>query len=176
MKRIILTYGAIAGTVAILSVIASIVLGEGEGYQEHLEWLGYLIMLMALSMVFVGIKRYRDQELGGVITFGTGFLVGIGIAAIAGLIYVLVWEIYLAMTDYTFIHSYARFIIESKTASGVSGAELKALESDMARMVEQYGRPLYRLPVTFMEIFPVGLFVSLISAAVLRKSEVMPAK
>ena len=175
MKRIILTYGAVAGTVAIVSVIASMLLGTGAGFQEHLVWLGYLIMLVALSMVFVGIKRYRDQELGGIITFGTGFMVGIGIAAIAGVIYVVVWEAYLAMTDYAFIHEYTASVIANKEASGVGGAELETLKADMATMIEQYASPLYRLPMTFMEIFPVGFLVTLISAALLRKSEVLPA-
>jgi len=33
----------------------------------------------------------------------------------------------------------------------------------------QYANPLFRLPMTFAEIFPVGVLVSLISALVLRK-------
>ena len=175
MKQIIVTYGAVAGVVAIVGVIASIALGSGEPFQEHLEWLGYLVLLVALSTIFVGIKRHRDHNLGGVITFGSGFTVGIGIAVLAGVIYTLVWEAYLAITDYSFIHEYTQFVIAGKEASGVGGAELEALKSDMATMVEQYGNPLIRLPMTFMEIFPVGLLVTLISAGVLRKSDVMPA-
>lgn len=175
MIRIIFTYGAIAGFIAIVVIIASIAVGAGQSYQEHLEWVGYLVMLVALSMIFVAIKRYRDQELGGVITFGKGFVAGIGIAAVAGVIYVVLWEIYLVLTDYAFIGEYTQSVIAEREASGVSDAELETLKADMARMVEQYGNPLFRLPITFMEIFPVGLLITLVSAAVLRKSEVMPA-
>ena len=39
----------------------------------------------------------------------------------------------------------------------------------------QYGNPLFRLPMTFLEIFPVGLLISLISALVLRNTRLMPA-
>ena len=63
MKRIILVYGLIAG----LIVTASMLVAIGSGV--HSIVLGYLSMLVALSMVFVGIKRYRDEQLGGVIRF-----------------------------------------------------------------------------------------------------------
>jgi hypothetical protein len=39
-----------------------------------------------------------------------------------------------------------------------------------------YSNPLYRLPITFVEMFPVGVLISLISAAVLRNSRVLPAR
>jgi hypothetical protein len=39
-----------------------------------------------------------------------------------------------------------------------------------------YRNPLIRMPMTFLEIFPVGLLISLISAAVLKNPRVLPAK
>ena len=39
-----------------------------------------------------------------------------------------------------------------------------------------YANPLFRLPITFTEILPVGLIVSLISALLLRNSRFMPAR
>ena len=83
MKKIILTYGLIAGTIVIASGILGIELvdvGETEA-MANLEYVGYLVMLVALSVIFIGIKKYRDQELGGVITFGTAALVGLREAA-----------------------------------------------------------------------------------------------
>lgn len=38
--------------------------------------LGYLTMLIALSAVFVAIKRHRDADLGGVIRFWPAFGLG----------------------------------------------------------------------------------------------------
>ena len=38
---------------------------------------------------------------------------------------------------------------------------------------EQYAKPLYRMSVTFLEIFPLGLLIALLSAAVLRNSKVL---
>lgn len=174
MARIIFTFGILTGTVIIGSAILGIVLTSGESI-HFLEWLGYLVMLVALSMIFVGIKRYRDQYLGGVITFVTATLVGLGIAVVASVIYVAVWEVYLAMTDHAFIVDYAQGIIAAKEADGVSSNDMQVLVAEMAQMREQYANPLYRLPMTFVEIFPIGLLVTLLSAAVLRNSKVLPA-
>jgi hypothetical protein len=173
MSRIIFTYGAIAGFIAICSIVLGLALTGGEAV--HLQvWLGYLIMLIALSLIFFGIKRYRDQHLGGVIRFGTAALLGLGIAAVAGVIYVAVWEIYLAMTGYAFIDTYTQGVIAAKRAEGVSGAELQALIDSMQTMQDRYANPLFRLPMTFLEIFPVGLLIALVSAAILRNSRVLP--
>ncbi len=177
MKKIILTYGAISGLVVIGSMLFGIVIGldDNAGAAANLEYIGYLIMLVALSIIFVGMKRYRDQELGGVITFGTALLVGIGITAVAGVMYVAVWEIYLAMTDYAFMDQYIASVIASEEAKGVTGAEMDALVAELDGQRQMYRNPFFRLGITFLEIFPVGLVIALISAAILRKSEVLPA-
>lgn len=175
MKKIVLVYGAISGLIAIGGIITGSVISDGQGGFSS-AWFGYLIMIVALSLIFVGIKRYRDLECGGVIKFGQAFLLGLGIAAVAGVAYVVVWEIYLAATDYTFIDSYTAGIIEGKKGEGVTGAELRKEIQSMEEMKEMYANPLFRLPMTFTEIFPVGLLIALISAAILRNPRVLPAQ
>ncbi len=158
MKPIIFLYGALAGTVIISTSILTIALA-GETHLAGAQWLGYLVMIVALSLIFVGIKRYRDQELGGVIRFGTGVLLGLGITLVASVIYVAAWEVYLAMTDYAFIDDYAQSMLSSEEAA------------DAAR---RYANPAFRLPVTFLEIFPVGLLVTLASAGLLKRGATAP--
>jgi len=108
MKKLILVYGVISGLVIIVINTLSLELGIGQA------WLGFLVMFIAFSSIFVAVKQYRDETLGGVIRFGTGFLVGLGITLVASLVYVLVWELYLAVTDYAFIDAYIASIIESR--------------------------------------------------------------
>lgn len=177
MKRIILTFGVISGVIIIGSAIWSIELVDPSGESlAALEWLGYLIMLIALSVIFIGIKKYRDQELGGVITFGTALLVGVGISAVASVIYVGVWEIYLAQTNHAFMNEYIAVEIGKQKASGLTGAELDAAIAALESTRESYiNNPLFRVAITLTEIFPVGLLISLVSAAILRRSEVLPA-
>lgn len=175
MQRYFLVYGAISGAIVIFSTLVGLAIADGNPSFSFSMWLGYLIMLVALSMIFIGIKRYRDQELGGVITFGGATLVGLGIAAVAGAVYVVVWEVYLAATDYAFIENYTASLIDQAKTSGADEAELTALEASMEEMKIQYAQPVYRVLITFLEIFPVGLVITLVSAAILRKSEVLPA-
>lgn len=169
MKRIVIIYGLLSGAIIIGSMLLSLAVAGGEGSMQVLQWLGYLIMLVAFSMIFIGIKGYRDQELGGVIRFGTALLLGLGITVVASVIYVAAWEVNLAVTDYAFIEVYTQSIIAAKQAAGVTGAELDAVVAQMQDMKASYAKPTYRLPMTFLEIFPVGLLISLISATILRQ-------
>jgi hypothetical protein len=176
MQRMVLSYGILSGLIVIVTTIIGISLAGGDSSFEFSVWLGYLIMLVALSMIFIAIKRFRDHEQGGVITFAKGVQVGLGIAVVAGVMYVAVWEIYLAATDYSFISGYTQSIIESRRASGASDAEMAELIVEMDTMKANYSKPWFRLPMTFLEIFPVGLLITLLSAAVLRNSQVAPAR
>ena len=174
MTKYILVYGAITGLVVIGSMILGMLSANGE-IPAYAELVGYLIMLIALSVIFVAIKQYRDKELGGVIRFSQAALLGIGISAVAGVAYVIVWEIYLNVSDYVFIHDYAAAILAETKAAGATDAEYAAKVAEMEAMKVDYANPLKRLPMTFIEIFPVGLLVSLIAAAILRNSRVLPA-
>ncbi len=170
MTRIILTYGLISGLVVILGSIGAIVL--------HMSslWLGYLIMLVALSSILVGVRQHRDRALGGVIGFWPALGMGLAIAVTASLVYVAIWEVYLAATHYDFMDKYAEGILRAKRAAGVSGAAYAKVVAEMQAMKAQYANPLYRLPMTFLEIFPVGLLVALVSAALLRNPRFLPAR
>jgi len=176
MKKIIITHGLISGFIIILSIVVGLSLAEGEESMQFLEWLGYLIMILALSMIFIGIKRYRDRELGGVIRFMTALGVGLGISLVAGIIYVVMWEINLSITDYAFINDYTESVIAQKKSDGVSGEALEELIVEMEKTKQQYAKPAFRVMITFLEIFPVGLLISLLSAAILRNSNIMPLK
>ena len=50
------------------------------------------------------------------------------------------------------------------------------MTAEMDAFKIQYADPLFRLPMTFAEIFPVGILVSLISAGLLRNSRFLPAR
>ncbi len=172
----ILSYGTLAGLIV---GIASSGLTVGLSHQLPSPYsmvIGYLVMLIALSAVFAGIKRHRDVDLGGVIKFWPAFALGIGITFVASVFYVAAWEATVAVTHMDFAGSYANFVIDEQKAKGVSGEALAKLTADMEQFKIQYANPLYRLPMTFIEIFPVGLLVSLISAGLLRSSRFLPAQ
>ncbi|MGA9343050.1 MAG: DUF4199 domain-containing protein [Rhodanobacteraceae bacterium] len=176
MFRTILKYGLIAGLVVAAFEVVTFVAFSGMPPLKYGMVIGYTTMLIALSAVFVGIKRHRDIDRGGVIGFWPALGVGLGVSFIAGILYVIAWEVVQAMTHMDFASSYAQSIIASEKAKGASAEALAKLTADMETFKIQYANPLYRLPMTFAEIFPVGVLVSLISAGLLRNSRFLAAR
>jgi hypothetical protein len=169
--RLIALYGLIAGLVVIIPMSWTIlVLSQGS------MLFGYLTMIVGLTAVFLGVKHYRDKALGGVIRFGPALLVGLGISAVASLVYMIGWEVSLTLSDTDFAQSYAKSMVEAARAKGASPEELQKAIADADAFAKSYANPLFRMPMTFVEIFPVGVLVSLISAALLRNSRFLPAR
>jgi hypothetical protein len=86
------------------------------------------------------------------------------------------WEALQAVTHMDFADSYANAIIASEKAKGASAEALAKLGADMETFKVQYANPMFRLPMTFAEIFPVGVLVSLVSAGLLRNSRFLPSR
>lgn len=173
MFRYAAIYGAIAGTVVIL-VMGLFISFAGDDDFSVSETMGYLVMLVILSLIFIGIKRFRDVECGGVIGFGRAFGLGAAIAAIAGVFYVISWEAYLALTDYAFIDNYGQSLIAA--AQDLPAAERAARVAEIESSMAMYRNPLFRFGITFIEILPVGLVVALVSALLLKNPRILPAR
>lgn len=176
MLRTILTFGVIAGLITAANFIVVLAVGDKLAHGVSSLFYGYLVMIVALSFIFVGVKRLRDRVYGGVIRFFPALLVGLGISLVAGVIYAVGWEITLAATHYTFADSYAASMIHAAQAKGASAAQLAKVTAEAQAFKVQYANPFYRLPMTFVEIFPVGVLISLISAGLLRNSRFFPAR
>jgi hypothetical protein len=175
MSRIILIFGIAAGLIVAVPMDLMLANAKHDSAATSM-FTGYLMMVLALSLVFFGVKRLRDRELGGAIRFVPALLAGLGISAVASMIYVIGWEITLAVTDYAFVDSYSNAAIEAVRAKGASTADVAAVVAQMDEFRRQYANPLIRLSYTFIEIFPVGVLISLISAALLRNSRFLPAR
>src|SRR4026208_414163 len=126
MKTNILIYGLIAGiVVAILMVFNINYIGKsGKVSYETSLLLGYASMLIACSLVYVGIRNYRDKYNGGIISFGKAFKVGILIVLIAATFYVVAWliEYYFFIPD--FMDGYSAHVIDELKASGATQIEI----------------------------------------------------
>src|SRR4029079_877081 len=118
MTPVILRYGIIAGLIVSLPWLVYMLTLPADGHMTHSMLLGYTLMIVAFSMVFVGIKQYRDRSLGGAIRFGKALLLGLGISTVASLIYVLSWEICMAFSKYNFIAAYSKFILDDARSHG----------------------------------------------------------
>ena len=176
MFRKILFYGVIAGLIAGVPMAVTTISRNNELGGLYAWGLGYLIMLIALTAVFIAVKRHRDVDRGGIIKFWPALGMGLGISIVAGILYAAAWDIALAVSHWDFAGEYTKSMIAQRQAKGVSGAALAKFTAEMARFRTNYANPFYRWPMTFAEIFPVGVLVSLISAGLLRNPRFLPIR
>jgi hypothetical protein len=174
LKNIVLKFGLIAGViVASMTAVTLSLCMKGVVDFSQSEVVGYTTMVLAFLMVFLGIRAYREQS-GGAITFGKAFQVGILITLIASAVYVISWEIVYFNFLPDFFETYAAFMVDKLRASGASASEVAARQKEMADFGRMYKNPLFNIGVTFMEVFPVGLIVTLVSAGILRRKPAEP--
>lgn len=173
--RYSLIYGGLASIVLAAFIAVTAFLNHKVQWVATLTF-GYSVMLVAMSFIFVGVKRYRDVERGGVIRFFPALGLALLIALIATIAYTLIWEMYLAATHYRFMDDYIASALAKARAGGKSAAEIARMSAELDGMRAMYANPLVRLPMTAMEVAPVGLAVSLFSAALLRNPRLLPAR
>ena len=179
MRKVVLTFGLIAGAViSVYMVIQMSLWAKGVISFDAGYVVGYAGMVIALSMVFFGIKSYRDNYLNGAIKFLKGLQVGLLISLVASLMYAATWEVYYQTNDEirnTFMDKYTDHLISKMKNEGASQAEMDQKTKEMTDMKEMYQNPLIRFVMTLAEIFPVGILITLLSAAILKRREVLRA-
>jgi hypothetical protein len=172
MKKTVLICGLIAGFISSSLFIGLMILGKtGDAHFKNGMIYGYTLMILAFSFIFVGTKITRDRDNGGVISFGKAFRVGLYITLIASTFYVIVWLIDYHFFVPDFMEKYSAGIIDQLKASGASAAEIAKETTKMATLTEMYKNPLFIMLMTYIEILPVGLLVSVISALLLKKKK-----
>jgi Protein of unknown function (DUF4199) len=168
MKKTILTYGLISGILSAIMMAATVPFTHDlTGYKGYL--FGYTTIVLSFLLVFFGIRSYRDNIDNGHITFGKAFTIGISITLISCIFYVVTWEIIYFNFMPHFMDSYFANAIDRIKASGASPDTIQAKLADLERSKRLYSNPLYNAALTFLEPFPVGLVITLLSAAILRK-------
>lgn len=173
MKKNIIVHGLIAGVIVSTLMLLSInYLSHCEGSidYETSMLIGYASMLIAFSLIFVGIRNYRDQYNQGVISFGQAFKIGITIAFIASTVYVLAWLIDYFYFIPDFMERYSEHMLEKMKSGGASAAEIEAEAKEMAEFATMYKNPFINAMMTYVEILPVGIVVTLISSLILKKA------
>lgn len=172
MKRTVLIFGLISGAISSAMMFLTLpLINRGTINFDNGEVVGYTAILLSFLLVFFGIRSYRDNT-GGSITFGRAFAVGILITLISCVFYVVSWEIIYFRFMPDFGDKYAAHAIAKMREKGASDAAIAETKKDMDRMKVMLNNPLTNAAMTFIEPFPVGLVVTLVSAGILRRRRV----
>jgi hypothetical protein len=175
MKKTVLTFGLIAGLMISVLMGGNLLIANKIG-SAHSLILGYTTMVASFLLIYFGIRSYRDNTLGGQISFGRAFTCGILIALITSVFYVAMWEVVYFNFMPHFMDSYFAAQIHKVQSRGLDPATTAAKVAEIQRSQQLYQNPFVNMAYTIMEPLPVGLIITLISAALLRrKARVEPS-
>jgi hypothetical protein len=169
MKKNALIFGSISGLIiTTMMLFTASACYTDPGFKGN-DVIGYTALIAAFSFIFIGIRNYRDKHHGGAITFGKAFKTGFYITLTASTIYVVVWlvDYYLFIPD--FMDKYELHVLTGVKNDGGSEVELAEKAAEMKNFKAMYKNPLFVILVTYAEVFPIGLAISLISALILKR-------
>jgi hypothetical protein len=168
MKKTVWTFGLIAGAIMSAMMLISIPFADRID-PDKAEVLGYTTIIAAFLLIFFGIRSYRDNKAGRCISFGRAFLVGVLINVVASACYVATWEFIYYKLAPDFADKYTEAALARERAKGRTEAQIAEKKAELERYAELYKNPLFNSAITFLEPFTVGVAVSLLSAAILRR-------
>lgn len=157
MKKFMIRYGVIGGTVAItLGLLNWFLIAKPLGYAAS-QWIGYLSIIIGLLCIPLGIKYFRDKLNGGIVSFKQGFKIGMGITFMAALVMAIYSAIYFVVGLDDFV--------EWRNAS---------LGEDATPLPDIALTPWFQGLVMFVTAMLIGLIINLLSALALKK-EIQPS-
>lgn len=169
MKKNVLVFGLIAGLLITAMMLYSTTMCYTDPDFRPNDVLGYVSMILIFSLIFVGIKNFRDKYNNGTVTFGKAFKIGLYISLIAASMYTIVWLIdyYIFIPD--FMDRYTAHVLQAAKDGGATQPELTEKAAEMAKFKELYKNPLMVVLITFLEVLPIGIVITLISALILKR-------
>lgn len=169
MKRIVLKYGAIASCIVAFMMTASVLVFHLANLGAESMFVGFLGMFIAFCFIFVAIKKYRETEGGGAISFGKGLQIGLLISLIASSAYVIAWALAYHFAFPDFMDTYSAMELEALRTSGLPAAKIAEKTKSIEWMRDHYDNPFVFTGTTLMEILPVGIGMSLLAALILMR-------
>lgn len=161
MKKHVLIFGVIPGLSWLLLQLYTVNQIYINPDLETNDLLGYTAMIVIFSLIFFGIRDYRNKKLDGIISFGQALKAGVLMALVASAVYVVVWLFYYHLFVPDFLDVYNQFVLDNDLM------DPELLES----LMTWYKNPFGMILLTALEVLPIGLFVALISSLILRKKQ-----
>lgn len=167
MKKNVLIFGLALGTILCANMIYLVDMCYTNADMETNDVLGYAAMVVMFSLVFFGVRNYRNKRLNEAISFGKAFKTGLLITLVGATMYVVVWLFYYYLFVPDYLDAYIPHVLKEAAENGA--ADLAAKTKEMENFREMYKNPLFVVLITYAEVVPVGLVVALVSALILKR-------
>jgi hypothetical protein len=168
MKKTVWTFGLIAGAILSAMMLLTMLIVDRIGF-EHGEVIGYTTMVAAFLLIFFGVQSYRDNVLGGRVSFGRALSVGLLITLVASACYATTWEVIYFGVKTDFLPKYQEYEVKKARENGASDAAILKKQEELKRLAEWYQNPIVNFGMTILEPLPVGVLLSLVSAGILSR-------
>lgn len=164
MKKIILIFGAVIGILLTTNSIFHLnIMYSNPDYQGN-DVLGYATQIAMFSIIYFGLKNYRDKFLDGKIGFSKALKTGALICFIASTIYVVIGLLYYYLFIPDFMDVYTDYMIRRSAPE-----EIEAVTEQMTNFKEMYKNPLFAILISYIEVFPIGMIVTLVCSFIVKK-------
>lgn len=159
-------YGLILG--GILVALPLIFYGLGLEKDDTVQQVsGYLNMAIAATVMFLGIKEFRDKDGNGFMSFGAGFSTGMVITLIGGAISSAFTYLYFTVINEGMV-TYIKMKQEEEMLSrGMTDSEVEKMSETM----EMWMSPGMMTAMAFVMMILIGLLFSLICSGILKKED-----
>lgn len=156
-----MVYGGIVGLATIVISVIAFMLGKADN--RSIQWINYLVEVI---LIVIGVKNYRDQHLGGYISYGkalgTGFLIGL-VGMIIGLIYFYIFVNYI---DTDFIPHLLEKSQEEMSNRGMSDEQIEVA----MKYQQKFMTPVWMIVFASLAGALMNLIFSAIIAIFLKKN------
>ncbi|MEJ7625587.1 MAG: DUF4199 domain-containing protein [Ferruginibacter sp.] len=166
MKKIVLIFGLVIGIILCINMILMVNLMYSNPDFKSNDIVGYAAMVVLFSLIFFGVRNYRNKHFDGFISFWKAFKTGFLIALVGSTIYVVVWLFYYYLFVPDFIDVYTSHVLKTCSAS-----DLPTKAAEMENFKEMYNNPLFVILITYSEVLPIGIVVALVSSLILKKKK-----
>lgn len=93
MKKTVWIFGLIIGGILAANMVAMVQMVYSGKFKGN-DFVGYAALVVIFSIIFFGIRNYKNKQNAGLISFGKAFKIGTLIAFIGSTVYVVVWLFY----------------------------------------------------------------------------------
>jgi len=171
-----LVFGGLSGGIMVLLLFISYAIMGKEYFSVEnyatAEAIGYITMLLALSLVFFGVRHFRNKNQGGILTFRKGLLVGTLISGVGAIIMGLYTAALFGVLIPDLGEQYFQMYLQTmQEQSGNDPAVMAQLEDYKANQ-GLYMSPAFQGVVMFFTVFLIGEVIAIISALILKRPPV----
>jgi hypothetical protein len=131
--------------------------------------LGYVFLFAVFSLVFFGVRSYRNKKFDGFITFGKALKTGTLIAFLGSTVYVVTGLFYYYVIAPDLLDHLTEHALYQAESGGATESELDEVRESMAQLAKMYENPLLVILLSYSIVFPIGFLVALVSSFILKR-------